>query len=231
MSERRQVWQTLLSILRRIEEAAEALPPVAQQPGTDGLANLEQEMRKLGKTQFKANLLAEEQAAHWEKALAYIQSTQEQNAHLLQQWSEERDMLARRDLLVTLLPVLDGLENAMASGQRYLQTRDLAAKKGDLSPGQAVLVSPADRAMLAVWLDGLRLVHERLIEILKAGRVTPIPAVGHPFDPHLHVAVGVTDKAPPGIVPVPGTIVAEERRGYQAPDSVLRFADVIVYRQ
>ena len=163
------------------------------------------------------------------KALAYLQSTQEQNAHLLQQRGEERDMLARQDLLVALLPVLDGLESAMASGQRYLQTRDLAAKKGDLSPDQAILVSPADRAMLAVWLDGLRLVHERLIEILRASGVTTIPAVGHPFDPHLHVAVGVTDKAPLGVVP--GIIVAEERRGYQSPDRVLRFADVIVYRQ
>jgi molecular chaperone GrpE len=89
-----------------------------------------------------------------------------------------------------------------------------------------MLVSPADRDMLAGWLDGLRLVRERLLAILEAGDVTPIPTVGHPFDPYLHVAVGTTHE---GDHP-PGTIVEEERRGYRTPNGVLRYADVIVYR-
>jgi len=103
---------------------------------------------------------------------------------------------------------------------------DLAADKADLTQEQAILVSPADRAVLEGWLDGLRLVRERLLAILEAGDVTPIPTVGHPFDPYLHVAVGTTIEGdgPPGI------IVQEERRGYQMPDGVLRYAEVIVYR-
>jgi molecular chaperone GrpE len=80
--------------------------------------------------------------------------------------------------------------------------------------------------MLAGWLDGLRLVRERLLAVLQAGGVTPIPAVGHPFDPYLHIAVGTTSQGDG----VPGTIVAEERRGYRSPEGVLRYADVIVYR-
>jgi molecular chaperone GrpE len=56
--------------------------------------------------------------------------------------------------------------------------------------------------------------------------VTPIPTVGHPFDPYLHVAVGATSEGEGA----PGTIVEEERRGYRTPDSVLRYAEVIVYR-
>jgi molecular chaperone GrpE len=80
--------------------------------------------------------------------------------------------------------------------------------------------------MLAGWLDGLRLVRERLLAILEAGGVTPIPTVGQPFDPYLHVAVG-TSGAGDG---PPGTIVSEERRGYRCPAGVLRYAEVIVYR-
>jgi molecular chaperone GrpE len=95
-----------------------------------------------------------------------------------------------------------------------------------LTPEQAILVSPADRAVLAGWLDGLRLVRERLLAILEAGNVMPIPTVGQLFDPYLHVAVGTTTE---GEAP-PGTIVEEERRGYRTLDGVLRYAEVIVYR-
>jgi len=133
----------------------------------------------------------------------------------------------RNELLEAIIPALDGLENAIASGQRYLEKRDQASRSGRLSPAQAALVSPMDRAMLAGWLDGLRLVRERLLAVLEAGGVTPIPTVGHPFDPYLHVAVGTTSEGDGA----PGMVVAEERRGYRSPDRILRYADVIVYRQ
>ena len=94
------------------------------------------------------------------------------------------------------------------------------------SPAQALLVSPADRAKLAGWLDGLRLVRERMLAILETGGVTPIPTVGQPIDPYLHVAVGT---AAGGSGP-PGPIVSEERRGYRSPAGVLRYAEVIVYQ-
>jgi molecular chaperone GrpE len=83
-----------------------------------------------------------------------------------------------------------------------------------------------DRAMLSGWLDGLRLVRERMLAVLEAGGVTPIPTVGHPFDPYLHVAVGTSSEGDGK----PGLIVAEERRGYRSSSGVLRYADVIVYQ-
>ncbi len=187
-------------------------------------------MRKLGKTQFKANALADDQSARLEKILANSQSAQEQNTHLVETLAEERAAAAQKGLLETLLPALDGLDNAISSGQRYLAKRDLAARSVPLSPAQAVLVSPTDRAMLAGWLDGLRLVRERLLAVLEAGGVTPIPSVGFPFDPYQHVVVGKTNQVPPGIQPAPGIITAEERCGYQSPAGVLRYAEVIVYR-
>jgi molecular chaperone GrpE len=45
------------------------------------------------------------------------------------------------------------------------------------------LVSPADRAVLSGWLNCLTLVRERLLAILEAGGVSPIPSLGQTFDP------------------------------------------------
>jgi molecular chaperone GrpE len=223
MSDRRQVWDTLARLLHRVE--ASTPPP----PASDS-ASLEQEIRKMGKTQHKANLLAEEQAAQVKQALAQAQASQEQTARLLETLADERAAAAQKDTLEAILPALDGLEHAIASGQRYLQTRDRAAHLPNLTPQQAALVSPADRAMLAGWLDGLNLVRQRLLAILETGGVTPIPSVGQTFDPYLHVAVGTSAQLPAGLSATPNLIVSEERRGYRSPAGVIRFAEVIVYR-
>lgn len=225
MSERREVWETLSRMLRRVEKSVTA-PPAA----TDSSA-LEQEIRKLGKTQHKANLLAEEQKALVEQTLAAARAAQEQNADLLKALTAERTAAGQKELFMSILPALDGLEHAMNSGQRYLHTRDQAAESANPTPQQAVLVSPADRAMLAGWLGGLTLVRERLLAVLETGSVSPIASVGQPFDPYLHIAVGVTQQLPPAIsAGAANTIVAEERRGYRSPAGVIRFAEVIVYR-
>jgi molecular chaperone GrpE len=226
MSERRQVWQTLSDLLTRLEKAVSA----SQEGGELGDGDtgpLSQEVRKLGKAQFKANLLAEQQAGQWERAIAAVEEAQVQRAQLLAAACAERVAAARQELLEAIMPALDGLENAMASGQGYLEKRDKAAAFPGLSPVQQALVSPMDREKVAAWLDGLRLVRDRLLAVLELGQVTPIPTVGHPFDPYLHVAVGTVSDGEG----VPGTIVAEERRGYRSPAGVLRYAEVIVYRE
>lgn len=224
MSDRRQVWKTLADLLARVEAGVEELSA----HGADGAAleRLEEEVRKLGKAQFKANVLAETRSARWEETLAALGDEEEERERLLEALVDERVAGARRDLLEAVLPAIDGVDKAIATGRRYLLVRDRAAENPDLTRRQASLVSPADRAVLSGWLEGLRLVRERLLAILVAGNVTPIPTVGCAFDPYLHVAVGTASQAD---VP-PGTIVKEERRGYQTPDGVLRYAEVIVHR-
>jgi len=223
MSDRRKVWQTLSDLLTRLEKDVSTSVGASEPANVDGLG---QEIRKLGKAQLKANILTEKQVNQWEQTMVMAQETQEQHARLLETISVEKVAAARDELLEAIIPALDGLENAMVSGQSYLEKRDKAARSSALSLAQAALVSPMDRAMLAGWLDGLRLVRERLLAVLEAGRITPIPTVGHPFDPYLHVAVGTTSEGDG----VPGVIVAEERRGYRSPAGVLRYADVVVYR-
>jgi molecular chaperone GrpE (heat shock protein) len=238
MSDRRRVWTTLADLLARLEgdltarlsgTGASAGPPA-------DLDALEKEVRKLGKAQFKANLLAEEQAAQTEKTLAELDAQRGQQAELVEQLAEEKVRAARQAWLESLLPALDGLDNAIDSGKRYLTVRDKATTAPNLTPEQALLVSPADRAKLDSWLSGLRLVRERLLAVLEAGGVTPIPTVGHRFDPYQHVAMAATAHVPPefnGAAGTPlasGIIVAEDRRGYRTADRVLRYADVVVYR-
>jgi molecular chaperone GrpE len=60
---------------------------------------------------------------------------------------------------------------------------------------------------------------------LKTIGVVPIEAVGEPFNTHLHEAIAhppATDDQ------VPGTVVAEARRGYRMGDQVLRHSQVVV---
>jgi molecular chaperone GrpE len=225
MSERRQLWETLAAFLAQLERETDAtLDKDARLAAA--LEDLKDELRKLGKAQFKANAMVEDQSARWEQVIAEAQAARGQQTQLVEQVAGERVTARERELLEAFLPALDGLESAIASGRRYLAVRDRATGAAHLTPAQAALVSPADRAVLVGWLDGLRLVRERMLAILQAGGVTPIPTVGHPFDPYLHVAVG-TSAAGDG---QPGTILSEERRGYRCPAGVLRYAEVIVYR-
>ncbi len=232
MSDRRQVWETLARLLKRLEQDVDAAFQPASQPSSaaptpETLATLESEVRKLGKTHFKANMLAEKQTAQMEQALSELRTQHQEQEVLLEALIAERVAAEQQKWLEALLPVLDGLDQAILHGQKYLAMRDKAAASPDLAPEQATLVSPSDRAKLASWLDGLRLLRERLLQILNAGEVTAIPSVGHAFDPYLHVAVAVAnaDNTPPG------TIVSEERRGYRTPQGILRYAEVVVNKR
>ena len=225
MSQRRQLWETLATFLTQLEQETDAALGKESQLASV-LEELKGEIRKLGKAQFKANAMAEGQSAKWEQAAAEAEAARQQQAQLIEQIAAERVADRERELLEAFLPVLDGLESAIASGQRYLAIRDQAATAPGITPAQAVLVSPSDRVMLSAWLEGLRMVRDRMLAILESNDVTPTPTVGQPFDPHLHIAVGVTEE---GTGP-PGTIVAQERSGYRSASGVLRYAEVIVYR-
>lgn len=223
MSERRQVWEALAALLQRVESRETAVSPALD------LNSVTDELRKLGKTQFKANTLTETNVATAQTALARLEQSQVEQAALLQLVREGQAAQMNQQVLLALLPVLDGLEQAIGSGKHYLQRRDQAGQRSDLTPQQAVLVSPADRVMLAAWLDGLRLVQERMLAVLAGGGVVRIEAVKRPFDPFLHKAVGVVATVDDEAI-LPNMVVAEERPGYRTEMGVLRFAEVIVYK-
>jgi molecular chaperone GrpE (heat shock protein) len=231
MSHKRQVWETFSELAQRLLAAAETPPPPTGSSEDSGF-NLDQvsgEIKRLGKAQFKANALQE-------AALDQLRQAVEQLTARDQEAQRQTQASALHDLLTALVPILDGVEAALNSGERLLTqpasnpaderwvARHLAGNNEQEEAARMIL--PSDRALLSAWLDGVRLVRERILALLADAGVEPIPTVGHPFDPHLHQAVGtIIDGAHPG-----GVVVAEQRRGYTGPAGVLRYAEVIVNR-
>src|SRR5215510_4467941 len=108
----------------------------------------------------------------------------------------------KRAIILALLDVMDDFDRAL--------------KHVDQSPDAVV--------------EGLRAVHKRLADALKAQGVTPIETVGQQFDPMRHEAVGVIEAGAgkAGIMPEPGAVTDEMRRGYLWDGEVLRPARVQV---
>jgi len=74
------------------------------------------------------------------------------------------------------------------------------------------------------WAQGIVAIDRKLRLLLESEGLTPIEALGQPFDPHLHEAV-VQEERPNTRE---GTITAELQRGYRIRDRVLRPAMVAV---
>jgi molecular chaperone GrpE len=108
----------------------------------------------------------------------------------------------KRAVILALLDVMDDLDRAL--------------EHVDQSPDAVV--------------EGLRAIHKRFADALKAQGVTPIESVGQQFDPMLHEAVGAVEAGASrtGIVLEPGAVLDEARRGYRWDGEVLRPARVHV---
>jgi molecular chaperone GrpE len=116
--------------------------------------------------------------------------------------------------------------------QEQLETIQYAA--ATLAERLLPVVDDAQRALEHVpegtdegWLRGVRLTFQHLEEALAAVGVEPIEAVGQPFDPKLHEAIGSEES---GQHP-DDTVLTELRRGYRMHERVLRPALVKVSRQ
>jgi molecular chaperone GrpE len=113
----------------------------------------------LQKTLSEEKAKAEKYLANWQRAQAdYINFKKR-----TEQEKEELKQFGNAMLIVSLLPVLDDLERALAS---------VSAKMAGLT-----------------WVDGVRLIYHKLRTILEAQGLSEIKAVGQPFDPKLHEAV------------------------------------------
>lgn len=101
------------------------------------------------------------------------------------------------NLALQMLPVVDNLNRALDSTEA---------------------VSDGKSRDFQQFFEGIILVSQQLNEILAEMGVQPIPALGKPFDPHLHEAVATEAAAE---LPV-NTVTAELLRGYQIGDKVIR---------
>jgi len=94
-----------------------------------------------------------------------------------------------------------------------------------LDDGQRALEHVPD-GIDEVWLKGVRMTFQKLREAMASVGVERIEAVGAPFDPKLHEAVGSEETAEQP----EDTVVAELRPGYRMHERVLRPALVKVAR-
>jgi molecular chaperone GrpE len=133
--------------------------------------------------------------------LASLQRTAADFANFKRRTAEDRERelgLASELLLRKLLAVADDFDRALEAMPAEL--------KG------------------AGWIEGIALVDRKLRSLLESEGVTPIEAVGRPFDPREHEAIASI----PGTGRPDGEVVAEVQRGYRVRDRVLRPAMVTV---
>lgn len=136
---------------------------------------------------------AEANLAGWQRAQADFINYKRR----AEQEKKETAKLANSGLVLSLLPVLDDLDRALAS-------------------------IPDDLAEVS-WVDGIRLIDRKLRTNLESQGLSPIEAVGEPFDPNLHEAVMQGDGKE-------GIVVEEILKGYKFQDKVIRPAKVVVGR-
>jgi molecular chaperone GrpE len=105
--------------------------------------------------------------------------------------------LANETLFLEMLPVIDHFEMGFKSAEEH---------KTDCSV-----------------TEGFRLVYNQLLDVLKKFNVTPIDAVGEPFDPHRHESLMHLPSDQPA-----ETVIEQARRGYLLGERLLRAAQVIV---
>ncbi len=204
----------------------------------EAVEKLDRQVARAGKEQFKANSLAEAQQQNLETILEQLRAGEAAREREVAQLREQIDRVeadARLEVIQRLLPVLDGLDEAIAAGEALLteeaQTASLSFRQRlraawhVLKGARPGVVFPDEH--WAAWLHGVEFVRERLLEVLAAEGVQPIETEGQPFDPNRHHAVEVVTADDPLAV---GLITQETRRGYMCGDNVLRYADVVVAR-
>jgi len=105
---------------------------------------------------------------------------------------------AKADVLLSVLPVLDDFERALQA-------------------------APPEHAGQP-WVEGLALIERKLRSALEAHGVTPVEALGKPFDPWEHEAV-LYEESP---AHEEGQVIAVLRPGYKLQGKVIRPAQVKV---
>lgn len=110
---------------------------------------------------------------------------------------DDAKLEAKTKVLKEILPVVDNLERAIEHA------------------GQGAESSPI--------IEGVQLVLRQLMTAFERLDVTPVEAMGHPFDPNLHEAISQQESDSP-----PGSVVSVLQRGYRSGDRLLRPALVVV---
>ena len=152
-----------------------------------------------GEREFES--LEQALAAEKEKAENYLANWQRTQADFInfkrrtEQEKDETRRSAQSAVILNLLSILDDFERALA-------------------------LIPPDSEKLD-WIEGIRLIERKLRTSLEAQGLSPIQAVGEPFDPYQHEAIRQTNGEE-------GIVLEEVEKGYKFNDRILRATKVVV---
>ncbi|MCE0484647.1 MAG: nucleotide exchange factor GrpE [Methylacidiphilales bacterium] len=147
---------------------------------------------------FQSTAALAAQAAELKDRLLRSQAEWDNSRKRIQKEKEEAVRYAAEALLEKLLPVLDNFEMGVQAARTATDAKAVA--------------------------QGFEMVQSQLNQVLREAGVEPIDAVGHPFDPHRHEALGhhESEEHPEGHV------MTQLRKGYKLKDRLLRPASVFV---
>ena len=149
-----------------------------------------------------AELLEELQKSN-DQNLDMAQRAQAELANYRKRVDDERltqQQYANSRLIIRLLPIVDELEMALEhSGDMEINTS---------------------------WLDGIKLIHRKVIQMLESEGLHKIDAIGQAFDPLQHEAVSTEDSNEVAT----GYILEVLRNGYKLHDRIIQPAQVVVAR-
>ena len=151
----------------------------------------EEDTEALKKSLAEETAKAEGYLANWQRAQADFINYKRRS----EQEKDEIGKFASGLLMLNLLPILDDLERAFTSVPPHL--------------------------VQLTWVDGIRLIERKLQASLEVQGLSPIKALGEPFDPKFHEAA-MHGKGKEGIV------IEELQKGYKLHDRVIRPAMVVV---
>ncbi|MBQ6924802.1 MAG: nucleotide exchange factor GrpE [Kiritimatiellae bacterium] len=188
------------------EKAAETAEETAHAAeGAEGVAE-EAAAREAGEAQEAPADAACADAGLIEKLKDEIAAEKDRNIRLLADFDNFRRRVAREKnetyqraaeaTIAEFLPVLDNFDRAIAQ----------APEAGD------------------AFADGVRMVYGQLSDVLAKAGVTPVQALGAPFNPAEHEAIAYQ----PSADAPEGQVIYEAKRGYRMGDRVIRPASVIV---
>jgi len=147
---------------------------------------------------FQATVQLAAQAGEWKDRLLRAQAEWDNSRKRILKEKEDAVRYAAEGFLERLLPVMDNFEMGMQAAKTATDAKAIA--------------------------EGFQMVLTQFQQVLRDSGVEVIDAVGHPFDPHRHEALGHQDS----MDHPEGHVMMQMRKGYKLKDRLLRAASVFV---
>ncbi|MBX7222406.1 MAG: nucleotide exchange factor GrpE [Blastocatellia bacterium] len=203
---------------KRLEVAEPAEPPAKSSGGLtldetvqllSDLATLQENLMRAEEQTLKAHRHVEivkeqlakvnEEKNSWQEQLLRQRAEFDNYRKRVEREKQEIRQSTRVEVIAPILEVLDNLERALALGH-------------------------SDTGNLEAFLSGIELIQKQMLSALTNFGLSPVAAVGLPFDPVVHEAVVTQETSDYK----PNTVLDELKRGYMLGDRLLRPAMVRV---